>query len=368
MIEPLRMDDTPKNRRYAEGLRAEIINAIARKTFDLAHYFPESRRVVHPALNADTIGAKLRAYELACGKAVAKGNMSAASLDSYRKVIHGHLLPQWDKTRLIALTTGEVRDWISLMDGTRKTINNILIPLRAVLDDAVTDGAIEFSPLAKLPLDRILDKTATESEYEPEPFNATEVKAILDAAGADRAMFQFAFFTGLRTSEYIALDWPAVNLDEGTARINKVRVARTDQDRTKTKAGMRTLQLMPPAVAALKSQAKGDRHVFLLNGAPWNSSKRVWAHWGAILKRAKVAYRNPYQTRHTFATMMLALGEVPLRVAHLLGHVDTEMVTRHYGRWIGVDTASVRTAWEDLIVELSADNFAQISRKVENAT
>ena len=170
-------------------------------------------------------------------------------------------------------------------------------------------------------------------------------------------MFQFALFTGCRTSEYIALDWASVNLQAGTARIAKARVARVDQARTKTKAGLRTLELMAPAVAALQvqravSQLAGGK-VFLLNGQPWHSDMRVNLHWRAVLKRAKVEYRNPYQTRHTFATMQLALGEVALRVAYLLGHADTEMVNRHYTRWIGADTATVRAEWRTLIDELT---------------
>jgi integrase len=45
-------------------------------------------------------------------------------------------------------------------------------------------------------------------------------------------------------------------------------------------------------------------------------------------------YRNPYQTRHTFASSLLMLGVNPLYVAKQMGHVDTTMVNRIYGKWI----------------------------------
>jgi integrase len=53
-----------------------------------------------------------------------------------------------------------------------------------------------------------------------------------------------------------------------------------------------------------------------------------------ILRKAGVRYRNPYQTRHTFASTLLSSGANPLYVAKQMGHRDTEMITRNYGRWI----------------------------------
>ena len=57
-------------------------------------------------------------------------------------------------------------------------------------------------------------------------------------------------------------------------------------------------------------------------------------HHNGILKRAGIRYRNTYQTRHTYASMMLSQGENIMWVCKQLGHVDVEMVIRTYGRWI----------------------------------
>ena len=57
---------------------------------------------------------------------------------------------------------------------------------------------------------------------------------------------------------------------------------------------------------------------------------------GAVyaLRKGGVRYRNPYQTRHTWASMMLSAGEHPMWVASQMGHKDWGMIRRHYGRWI----------------------------------
>ncbi len=45
-------------------------------------------------------------------------------------------------------------------------------------------------------------------------------------------------------------------------------------------------------------------------------------------------YRRPYQTRHTYASMMLTAGESPVWVAQQMGHSDWAMIARIYGRWV----------------------------------
>ncbi|MCX8566898.1 MAG: hypothetical protein ON057_001625 [Glomeribacter sp. 1016415] len=52
------------------------------------------------------------------------------------------------------------------------------------------------------------------------------------------------------------------------------------------------------------------------------------------MRRSGVRYRHPYQTRHTYASMMLSTGEHPMWVAKQMGHLDWTMIARRYGRWM----------------------------------
>ena len=90
-----------------------------------------------------------------------------------------------------------------------------------------------------------------------DPFDKQEVKAILDATHHEQIknLFKFAFFTGLRTSELIALEWGDVDLTHGV--INVVRAVVKKQIKgTKTNAGKRKVMLLPPAIEALEAQKK----------------------------------------------------------------------------------------------------------------
>lgn len=110
---------------------------------------------------------------------------------------------------------------------------------------------------------------------------------------------------------------------------------------TKTKSGERHVLLLPPAIDALKAQKeftysfKGRVFHNPRTNTPWETDGQIRKTcWKYILKHAGVRYRNPYQTRHTYASMLLSAGENPLWVATQMGHRDTEMIIKHYGRWI----------------------------------
>jgi integrase len=67
------------------------------------------------------------------------------------------------------------------------------------------------------------------------------------------------------------------------------------------------------------------------------------------MKRSQLPYRRMYETRHTFASWALAAGESPEWVARTLGHVNTSMVYKTYGRYIPNLTRQDGPALEGLL-------------------
>ena len=167
-----------------------------------------------------------------------------------------------------------------------------------------------------------------------------------------RNMFQFLFWTGLRTSELVALLWRDIDFVKGTVKISRAKTqASVSPEITKTKKGTRTVKLLQDALDALIAQ---KAHTFLAGGAvflnhfdgqPWKGDRRIRENaWIPALKKAGVRYRYPYQTRHTYASMMLTAGEEPLWLAQQMGHSDTTMIYRNYASWITTkdDTAGMK--------------------------
>jgi integrase len=341
--ESLRLEPTASNIKYADGLRAEITRKITQGAFVYVDYFPDSQKAILFGLvvTKKTIGELLRDHLTGYEKAVANGQMSPSTLDGYQKIIDGHLLPKFDKILLKELTPSILREWIASLGVTAKTARNIITPLRSVLDDALNDELIPHNPLDKIALKKLLTRTSIKSTYEVDPFDEAEKKAILAMAeGQARNLLQFAFWSGLRTSELIALEWGDVDWIHGTVRVQRAVVVKTEKG-TKTDAGTRDVMLLPLAKNALIAQKE---FTFLAGKRIFHNPKteKAWETdgqirktcWQPILKRAGVRYRNPYQTRHTYASTLLSANENPWWVAKQMGHVDVEMIFRHYGKWI----------------------------------
>jgi integrase len=178
-----------------------------------------------------------------------------------------------------------------------------------------------------------------------DPFTADEQAAILRAlpAGSGRNLVQFAFWTGIRTSELVALEWGDIDWRREVVRVSRAQAQNaSDPEATKTTSGVRDVRLLPPAMEALRAQREHSQlhpsgRVWLnpRTGEPWAGDQPIRKTlWTPALRRAGVRYRNPYQTRHTYASMMLSAGEPPRWVADQMGHADLQMIFRTYGRWI----------------------------------
>lgn len=66
-------------------------------------------------------------------------------------------------------------------------------------------------------------------------------------------------------------------------------------------------------------------------------------------KRAGLKARNPYQTRHTYATLLLAAGESPEWIANQMGHTTATMLFRVYSRYVPNLMRRDGTAFEALL-------------------
>jgi len=334
--ETLRIPPTKKNIEFAVRLRGEVLNAIERGTFDYAETFPKSPRVRDFGQSAAriTVGELLQQFLVRIQR-----TGQPSTYTSYRRVCGAHLLPQFGTMPLAELTPACLRTWLSGLRLTAKTVGNILIPLRAICEEAVNDDLLKVNPLERVVVAKLLSKETLTSDYAPDPFNAEEIQAILAHAEEQaRNLFQFAFFTGLRPSELIALEWS--DIQEGSIQVCRAVVEKKEKC-TKTKAGMRSVILLPPALWALKAQriltgASGGRVFYHpIKGKGWETDYQIReVAWKPALKKAGVRYRNPYQTRHTYASLLLSKGENMLWVAKQMGHRDTEMVIKTYGKWI----------------------------------
>lgn len=332
--ESLRIRPTVKSIQEAVRKREAILHDIAMQNFEYEKYFPYSKK----ALKFSKKPGNIITIEKALKDWLRKKERTCAYSTSkdYSSAIHFHLIPTFGKVMLTALTKNQVENWIESLNISNKRINNILSPLRQVFKDAYCDSLIKDDPLSRV-------RFLSVKHREPKPFNQEEISKILNhLTGQEKNLIQFAFWSGLRTSELIGLRWEDIDLENDRFYVRQAVVKGRIKE-TKTSAGTRTVELNYQSREALlsqKSYAEGSERVFHdpKTERPWKNDqiirKRVWI---PALKILNVELRNPYQTRHTFASTMLSYGKNPLWVAQQMGHKDWGMIIKHYGRWIQQD-------------------------------
>jgi integrase len=217
---------------------------------------------------------------------------------------------------------------------TGKTKNEIRSIMRSAFQELYIDEIIDGNPM-----DRI--KRFKHIKKEPEPFNADEREKILaQMTGQVRNLYEFAFWTGLRTSELLALRKCDIDLKREVIFVRKALVHGREKG-TKTKSGERTHELHPKALSTLKTQLKlntcSHERIFLnpKTNQPWRDDRAIYHNcWQPALKISTVKFRKQYNTRHTYASTMLTENKPIAWLAKQLGHSDIGMTLTTYARWI----------------------------------
>lgn len=320
---------TPANLKYAARMAEEIRQKLRLGLYRAADYFPDDDR---DSGSLPTVGERLEDW------IALQSSLKASTIKSYRVSI------DWWKKHLgtkpvEALVHSDILRALSKeAEWSGKTRNNRVIPLRRMLELAIRDGIIKSNPLEGL-------EAASHQKPEPDPFTTEEANTIIQAMeqmfGEQMAnYFGFKFFTGLRTGESLGLRWGSIDWPSKTMVVKEGLVMGEHVESTKTSRS-RSVHLNSNAIYFLKRQ---KAHTFMLPEG-WvfvdpKTGKR-WAddwgprntYWEPVLRKLGLRYRSPYQTRHTYATMMLMAGVTPAFAARQMGH-SVQMFISTYARWI----------------------------------
>jgi integrase len=288
----------------------------------------------------------------------------------YQWKLSGHLLPFFKDHLLSQITAAEVDRFktVKLKQGTLapRSINKAIALLAQILDTAVEYDSLALEKNAAKGKRRRLKVTKAAPVWLD---SAEHIRALLDAAGEldreapshrqipRRAMLATLLFAGLRIGELADLCWRDVDLAAGWITVGQ------DGD-VKTDAGQRRVRIRPTLrdeLTVLKASAKdvsSDMRVFAtLGGSRLNDSNfrsRVLGRGTSVkegkerpatgaVKRANIrleesgstplpAKLTPHKLRHTFCSLLVAIGTDIGVVMEEMGHTDpgfTLSVYRH---------------------------------------
>lgn len=285
-----------------------------------------------------------------------KGSWRPKTRVDYQWQLTNHLLPFFAGHRLSQITIAEVDRYKSakVREGalSATSINKTITRLAQVLEVAVEYEVIERNP-AKGKRRRVKASKPAAVWLD----RAEHIEVLLQAAGqldaraqrgrqhvARRAILSTLVFAGLRIGELCELRWRDVDLSAG--RIT-VRASKTD-------AGVRQVDVLPVLRAQLERlpRRRPDDRVFgTSTGAahePSNIRRRILAPAVEIANEqleqrgeAPLPERlSPHKLRHTFASLLVALGVDPGSVMDQLGHTDPTFTLRVYRHGMRRDQAS----------------------------
>lgn len=326
-VETLDLEPNAANIKAARRILAQVCEAIAVGTYDPARFFPKA---------AETSAQTFEAYGDEWLKTL---TLAKSTRRSYRSALRGTWYPAFGAKRLAQLRHSDIAKAIGAKkaQASGKTINNLLVPLREVLRAAVLDGEIARSPAEGV-------RNLPHQKPEPDPLDLEEMALVLAhmASRFDPQVanyFEFAFNTGMRPSELIALRWSRIDLRRGKARVD---VARVDWEEKGTKTNtIREVDLNDAATAVLARQKASSflagEEVFLnpATGIAWADEQvQRRRYWNPTLKALGIRQRDAYQVRHTYASLLLTGGVNPAYIARQLGHSKITTTLNTYARWI----------------------------------
>lgn len=254
---------------------------------------------------------------------------------SYESMLNGHILPYFKSYRLDEIKPSDIKSFqtklLTKMDA--RSAKNIRILLGKIMEDARLDELIDKNPV------KLVKPPKYISTEEITPFSMEEVLYLIDNASEFMKTFlTVAFFTGMRSGELIAIKWEDIDFNT-----NKIIVRRSMRQGIEgsTKTGkIRIIDMLQPVRDILKKQFARNglsREYIFTNrkGTPYRQSSSITdTHWKPLLKRCTMAHRVLYNTRHTFATLMLKNGEDILWVSKMLGHTDVSTTMKYYIKFV----------------------------------
>lgn len=376
------LEDNKSNRQKMQKVLTRLEEEIEAGTFEYGKYFPGSklaRRFTsqpQPVAYQPLPGLLGNQYLPAMATPAFKefcrdwfNEMSVGWRRSYKstvqQILDNRLIPEFGEREVGSIRREEIlvfRSNLAKDPGRKKNssisprrINAIVLVLKQVLNEAA--DRYNFSTQAQ----RI--KPLKVQRTDVHPFTLQEVQRIISKVREDfRNYYTVRFFTGMRTGEIDGLKWKYVDFERRQILIRET-FTWGEEDYTKNDTSQRVIQMSGPVHEALKAQkeatGKLSEYVFCnRDGRPLDVNNVTRRVWYPILRHLGLELRNPYQTRHTAATLWLAAGEAPEWIARQLGHANTEMLFRVYSRYVPNLTRRDGSAFERLLMQSGATQAA----------
>src|SRR3990167_6431659 len=246
-----------------------------------------------------------------------RSSLKPATVEAYEWGIT-HLKRNLGRRKVSELSPSDVARMIAdLKAQGMKTwsVKKILTPLSSSLQIAVREGWISSSPMVKL----LSHERPKADQKEMRCLSKDEIPKLVSSAASGRwkTLFSTLIFTRLRIGEALALSWDDIDTVNGLVH---VRGGKTDA----AKRDVMLITALRRLLTAWRLQQAPGSPVFP------GSRREALRALRAAEKRAGLPRYTLHELRHTFASILIAQGELPTFVAHQMGHADPGVTMKVY--------------------------------------
>ncbi|HNV70739.1 MAG TPA: site-specific integrase [Candidatus Ozemobacteraceae bacterium] len=266
-------------------------------------------------------------------------DIRTSTRDTYRRTIHGHIVPHLGAQNLNRLTPDLVSTALSRMGETLcpKSLQLVHAILSKGFRQAVVSGYAWRNVM------QAVSKPRTEAK-DHQVFTREELVRFLEAAKTSRfdLFFLLVASCGLRRGEGLGVSWSDISFERGELTIRR-NIVKTSQgievNPPKTKASRRTIHLPPYVMDELKKVNARYRRGFVTKTASGEPvcPDRVSAEFKKLCRLFDLPNLKLHELRHTHASLMLSSGVPVSDVQRRLGHNDSRTTLDTYSHAIPGD-------------------------------
>lgn len=258
---------------------------------------------------------------------------------SYDDMLRLHILPDLGATTLRALSRSQIQTSLRGMfsrDLSERTVKYARDILRAALNDAVLDGALDANPASNIPI------TRRGSKAEKPVLTIEHLHDLLrDVQGTRYELIYITLVTlGLRRGELLGLHWDDVSLTQENVTV-RGNVQRIDHQlvRDVPKDGeTRTIPLTTMLAERFRAHRETEEGkwywpvpmVFPSEAGTYIEPRNLSRHFSTTAQRLGLPTTRLHDLRHACATLHIAAGTNLKIVSQILGHAQISTTADMY--------------------------------------
>ncbi len=267
-----------------------------------------------------------------------KSFLSYNTSKNYILIYRKHIKPYFKGIYVKDLKRIHFTSWWSkllTLDISKGTAKTIRACLSVILQEAYENNLTENTNL----LPRFSFPKNKQQEKKIDAFTLDEVSKITtNSKEKYKHILTILFFTGMRLGELCALKWKDIDFNNNLISISRTMTP-IGETPPKTKSSIRTIEMLPIVKESLlkqkESKYSNKEYVLITNrNKPYKDFSSINLHyWRKLLKELNIPQRVIYQTRHTFATIMISNGEDIVWVSKMLGHSSVKTTLDKYTKY-----------------------------------